>query len=117
MEQVQLNKATATLEAGRLVQSLQDLKQLVKSNQESLKLQRANTGSPSTPVDGPEPADSYANKVFDLCLKKLLQKRIQCLTVPIHNLHALKARARIKMVLKHLKESGLLKSAKRLQLF
>ena len=64
MKQVQLNKATAALEAGRLVQSLQDLKQLVERNQKSLRLLQANTGSPSTLVDDPEPADTYACKVF-----------------------------------------------------
>ena len=63
MEQVQLNKATAALEAGRLILSLQDLKQLVERNQESLKLLQANTGSPSTPVDGPEPDDTHASKI------------------------------------------------------
>ena len=75
MEQVQLNKATAALEADRLVQSLQDLKQLVERNQESLKLLKANTGSPSTPVDGPEPADTYASKVSKPLLKKTVAKK------------------------------------------
>ena len=75
MEQVQLNKATAALEADRLVQSLQDLKQLVERNQESLKLLQANTGSPSTPVDGPEPADTYARKVSKPLLKKTVAKK------------------------------------------
>ena len=75
MEQVQLNKATAALEADRVVQSLQDLKQLVERNQESLKLLKANTGSPSTPVDGPEPADTYASKVSKPLLKKTVAKK------------------------------------------
>ena len=70
MEQVQINKVTAAPEADHLVKLLQDLKQPVESNQESLKLLQGNTNCPSSPVDGPEPADAYASNVSKLLLKK-----------------------------------------------
>ena len=64
MEQVQLNKATAALEAGRLV---------------------------STPVDGLEPANTYASKDSKPLLKKTVAKKNSKLDSFDSNLQTLRA--------------------------